>query len=174
MWATTRFAFWKDSCYWNRRNRWQKEGLSDDCWGTTPQRILGNRREVRAKKRATEMEKHGESREISLKWKYHSNFYSNTHIFQKSKRSKTSTLNKQKHILHIVKVKFPCPRVGTIKASSSAVMWRLLQCLKKHECVAGVSNLLASLGHTRGRRVVLGHTLNVKTLMETDQQKKTF
>ena len=42
----------------------------------------------------------------------------------------------------------------------------------KH-CKAGVSKLLASLGHT-GRRVVLGHTLNTQTLMKTDEQKKRF
>ena len=35
----------------------------------------------------------------------------------------------------------------------------------------GVSNLLASLGHT-GRRVVLGHTLNTQTLTKTDRQEK--
>ena len=39
--------------------------------------------------------------------------------------------------------------------------------------VPGVSNLLASLGHTR-RRVVLGHTLNTQTLMKTDEQVKGF
>ena len=33
----------------------------------------------------------------------------------------------------------------------------------------GVSNILASLGHT-GRRVVLGHTLNTQTLTKTDEQ----
>ena len=36
----------------------------------------------------------------------------------------------------------------------------------------GVSKLLASLGHTGRRRVVLGHTLNIQTLMKTDEQKK--
>ena len=36
--------------------------------------------------------------------------------------------------------------------------------------LAGVSNLLASLGSTR-RRVVLGPTLNVQTLMKIDKQK---
>ena len=40
--------------------------------------------------------------------------------------------------------------------------------------LAGVSNLLASLGHTRRRRVVLGHTLNTQTLMKTDEQKNPF
>ena len=35
----------------------------------------------------------------------------------------------------------------------------------------GVTNLLASLDHT-GRRVILGHTSNTQTLMETDEQKK--
>ena len=39
------------------------------------------------------------------------------------------------------------------------------------QALSGVSNLLASLGHT-GRRVVLGHTLNTQTLMKTDEQKK--
>ena len=34
-----------------------------------------------------------------------------------------------------------------------------------------VSNLLASLGHTGRRRVVLGHTLNTHTLMKTAEQK---
>ena len=38
--------------------------------------------------------------------------------------------------------------------------------------LAGVSSLLAFLGHT-GRRVVLGHTLNTQTL-KTDEQKKGF
>ena len=38
--------------------------------------------------------------------------------------------------------------------------------------VAGVSNLLASLGHTGRRRIVLGHTLNTQTLMKIDEQKK--
>ena len=36
--------------------------------------------------------------------------------------------------------------------------------------LAGESNLLASLGHTGRRSVVLGHTLNAQTL--TDEQKK--
>ena len=36
---------------------------------------------------------------------------------------------------------------------------------------AGVSNLLASLGHA-GRKIVLGHTLNTQTLTNTDEQKK--
>ena len=36
----------------------------------------------------------------------------------------------------------------------------------------GVAKLLVSLGHTGGRRVVLGHTLNMQTLMKTDEQKK--
>ena len=35
----------------------------------------------------------------------------------------------------------------------------------------GVSDLLASLGHT-GRRVALGHTLNTQTLMKTDEQER--
>ena len=39
---------------------------------------------------------------------------------------------------------------------------------------AGVSNLLASLGHTGRRRVVLAHTLNTQTLMKTGEQKKSF
>ena len=38
--------------------------------------------------------------------------------------------------------------------------------------LAGVSNLLASLGHTGRRKVVLGHTLNTQTLTKTDEQKK--
>ena len=38
----------------------------------------------------------------------------------------------------------------------------------------GVSNLLASLGHTGRRRVVLGHILNTQTLTKTDEQKKRF
>ena len=37
----------------------------------------------------------------------------------------------------------------------------------------GVSNLLESLGHI-WRRVVLGHTLNTLTLIETDKQKKVL
>ena len=37
----------------------------------------------------------------------------------------------------------------------------------------GMSNFLASLGHT-GRGVVLGHTLNMQTLTKTDGQKKDF
>ena len=35
----------------------------------------------------------------------------------------------------------------------------------------GMSNFLASLGHT-GRGVVLGHTLNMQTLTKTDGQKQ--
>ena len=38
----------------------------------------------------------------------------------------------------------------------------------------GVSPLLASLGHTGRRRVVLGHTLNTQTLAKTDEQRKGF
>ena len=38
--------------------------------------------------------------------------------------------------------------------------------------LAGMSNLLASLGHTVRRRVVLSHTLNTQTLMKTDEQKR--
>ena len=38
--------------------------------------------------------------------------------------------------------------------------------------LAGVSNLLVSLGHTGRGRVVLGHTLNIQTLTKTDEQKK--
>ena len=34
----------------------------------------------------------------------------------------------------------------------------------------GVSNLLVSLGHTEGRGVVIGHTLNTQTLKKTDEQ----
>ena len=41
------------------------------------------------------------------------------------------------------------------------------------ETLTGVSNLLASLGHT-GRRVVLDHTLNTQTLMKTDEQRRGF
>ena len=37
---------------------------------------------------------------------------------------------------------------------------------------AGVSKLLASLSHTGRRRAVLGHTLDIQTLMKTDEQKK--
>ena len=37
--------------------------------------------------------------------------------------------------------------------------------------LAGVSNLLESLGHTGRRRAVLGHTLNTQTLMKTDEKK---
>ena len=40
--------------------------------------------------------------------------------------------------------------------------------------LSGVSKLLASLGHTGRRRVVLGHTLTTQTLMKTDEQKKGF
>ena len=35
-----------------------------------------------------------------------------------------------------------------------------------------VSNLLASLGHTGRRRVVLGHTFSTQTLTKTGEQKK--
>ena len=35
-----------------------------------------------------------------------------------------------------------------------------------------MSNLLASLGHTGMRRVVLGHTLNAHTPRKTDEQNK--
>ena len=38
----------------------------------------------------------------------------------------------------------------------------------------GVSKLLASLGHTGRRRVVLGHTLNTPTLRKTEKQKNSF
>ena len=41
-------------------------------------------------------------------------------------------------------------------------------------CLLGLSNLLASLGHTRRRRVVSGHTLNTQTLTKTDEQKKVL
>ena len=41
------------------------------------------------------------------------------------------------------------------------------------EMPAGVSNLSVSLGLT-GRRVVLGHTLNIQTLTKTDEQKKVL
>ena len=41
------------------------------------------------------------------------------------------------------------------------------------ETLARVSNFLASLGHT-GRRVVLGHTLNIQTVTKTDEHKKGF
>ena len=37
--------------------------------------------------------------------------------------------------------------------------------------MSGVSNLLASLGHTGRGRVVLGHALNAQTRMKTDKQK---
>ena len=37
---------------------------------------------------------------------------------------------------------------------------------------AGLSNLLASLGHTGGRTVVLGHTVNTQTVTKTDEQRK--
>ena len=39
--------------------------------------------------------------------------------------------------------------------------------------VAGVSNLLASLGHI-GRRIVLGHILNTQTLTKTESKKKVL
>ena len=45
-------------------------------------------------------------------------------------------------------------------------------CYFPHDTLAGASNLLASLGHARRRRVVLGHILNTQTLMKTDEQKK--
>ena len=35
-------------------------------------------------------------------------------------------------------------------------------------------NLLASQGHTGRSRVVLHYTLNIQTLMKTDEQKKGF
>ena len=37
-----------------------------------------------------------------------------------------------------------------------------------------LSDLLVSLGHTEGRRVVLGPTLNTQTLIKTDEQKKFY
>ena len=46
----------------------------------------------------------------------------------------------------------------------------------EHTHLGGVSNLLASLGYTGRRRLVLDHTLNTQALMKTDeqqQQKKT-
>ena len=51
-----------------------------------------------------------------------------------------------------------CPGVATIKRLAGLV--------------AGVSNLLVSLGHTGRRRVVLGCTLNTQILTKTDKQKK--
>ena len=41
------------------------------------------------------------------------------------------------------------------------------------QALPGVSNLVASLGHTESR-VVLGHTLNTQTLTKTDEQKKVL
>ena len=38
--------------------------------------------------------------------------------------------------------------------------------------LAGVSKLLASLGHSGWRRVVLGHTLNTQTLRKNEEPKK--
>ena len=38
------------------------------------------------------------------------------------------------------------------------------------ESLTGASKLLASLGHTGRRRVVLGHTWNMQTLTNTDEQ----
>ena len=38
--------------------------------------------------------------------------------------------------------------------------------------VTGVSDLLASLGHTGRRRDALGYTLNTQTLTKTDEQKE--
>ena len=40
--------------------------------------------------------------------------------------------------------------------------------------LTGVSSLLASLGHTGGRRVVLGHTLNTQTLTKANEQKNVL
>ena len=37
--------------------------------------------------------------------------------------------------------------------------------------LTGVPNFLVSLGHTRRRRVILGHTLNIQTLTKTNKQK---
>ena len=45
--------------------------------------------------------------------------------------------------------------------------------LPQNPNLLGVSNLLVSLGHI-GRRVVMGHTLNTQTLMETDEQTNSF
>ena len=39
---------------------------------------------------------------------------------------------------------------------------------------AGVSKLVASLGHTRRGRVVLGHPFSTQTLMSTDEQRKVL
>ena len=50
-----------------------------------------------------------------------------------------------------------------------ALMWLIDT---RDELGSGVSDLLASLGHTGKRRVVLGHILNTQTLMKTDEQKK--
>ena len=44
----------------------------------------------------------------------------------------------------------------------------------KEETYKGVSNLLASLGHTGRRNIVLGHTLNTQTLRKTNEQKKVL
>ena len=45
---------------------------------------------------------------------------------------------------------------------------------KEGQYTAGMSKLLASLGHTGRRRVVLGHMLNTQTLTKANEKKKEF
>ena len=53
----------------------------------------------------------------------------------------------------------------SIKLGSDVVWFIFTQA----RSIPGVSNLLASLGHT-GRRVVLGHILNTQTLTKTNKK----
>ena len=46
--------------------------------------------------------------------------------------------------------------------------------IQQHKLLSGVSNLWASLGHNGKRRVALGHTVNIQTLMKTDEDKRGF
>ena len=46
------------------------------------------------------------------------------------------------------------------------------RCPKSLRMVPDVSTLLASLGYSGKRRVVLGYTLSTQTLMKTEEQKK--
>ena len=64
-------------------------------------------------------------------------------------------------------------KIGTILIHSYwvAIVMLTVVIFKKFDNLAGVSNLLASLGHTGRRRVVLGQTLNTQTLTKTGEQK---
>ena len=68
-----------------------------------------------------------------------------------------------------------CVIVGEIEAFSHEFFFQLPPPFTSVSYVgnlSGVSTLVASLGHTRRRRVVLGHTINTQTLRKPDEHKK--